>query len=511
MKKLHFLFLLVGGLLILGCPLGVGGGEGQGGTVQEDLTVTASPSYGGTITRSPDQTQYASESSVTLTANPASGYVFTRWDGDATGSENPTTITMNRAKTATAVFTWSGLTVTASPSYGGTVTRSPDLTQYEPGTVVTLTANPAPGYVFVRWEGGATGSENPTTIVMNGGKFVRVVFSSNSLKLTVQIPTGGSVALSPNLTQYEYGTVVTLTANPAPDYQFTRWEGDATGSENPTTITMNSDKKVQAVFTPTKPFIQLSSDWISVSVCKSRGVPSPITIEITNGGAGTLSGLEHNNHGSAGSYLFFSTLSSSTAPATLTVTFTDSLLTKMESYPEGAQMESQIQVTSAVAMNSPQTIHVAVTHIPEPAPYTPPGPINPPSYKVICAELHRQGLMDETIFKADEAFGRYLRDNQRDVLLGYQLWAKPVVRWMQKSKTVTRIVASVATPWSYEMAYRMGARDKGSFAGKILMDVGVPVCRTIGRAMILAGNTGPRDDADSSAKPCPVKFSTPTK
>jgi hypothetical protein len=99
--------------------------------------------------------------------------------------------------------------------------------------------------------------------------------------------------------------------------------------------------------------------------------------------------------------------------------------------------------------------------------------------------------MDETIFEADEAFGRYLRDNHRDVLLGYQLWAKPVVKWMQKSKIVTRIVASVATPWSYEMSYRMGARDRGTFAGKLLMDVGVPTCRTVGRAMIWAGARSP--------------------
>lgn len=111
-------------------------------------------------------------------------------------------------------------------------------------------------------------------------------------------------------------------------------------------------------------------------------------------------------------------------------------------------------------------------------------------YKVICAELHRQGLMDEKIFKADEEFGRYLYSNQRDVLMGYQLWARPVVKWMQESRTVTRIVASIATPWSYEMAYRMGAKEKGSFVGKLLLDVGVPVCRTIGRAMILAGNAG---------------------
>jgi hypothetical protein len=96
--------------------------------------------------------------------------------------------------------------------------------------------------------------------------------------------------------------------------------------------------------------------------------------------------------------------------------------------------------------------------------------------------------MDEAIFKADEAFGRFLRDNQKEVLIGYHFWAKPVVSFMQKSHIFTQIVNVLAKPWSIEMAYRMGARDEGSFAGKILMDVGVPICRVIGRAAIWAGS-----------------------
>jgi len=61
------------------------------------------------------------------------------------------------------------------------------------------------------------------------------------------------------------------------------------------------------------------------------------------------------------------------------------------------------------------------------------------------------------------------------------------------------------------MAYRMGARDKGSFAGKILMEVGVPVCRTIGRAMIWAENIGPRDDADGHENRMPKGARDPTE
>lgn len=138
--------------------------------------------------------------------------------------------------------------------------------------------------------------------------------------------------------------------------------------------------------------------------------------------------------------------------------------------------------------------------------WTPPLPIppfphlDPPSgpppipggETVICTELHRQGLMDQAIFKADEAFGRFLRDNQKEVLIGYHFWATPVVSFMQKSRVFTQIVNVLAKPWSIEMAYRIGARDEGSFSGKILMDVGVPVCRAIGRAMTWARNIGLR-------------------
>jgi hypothetical protein len=123
--------------------------------------------------------------------------------------------------------------------------------------------------------------------------------------------------------------------------------------------------------------------------------------------------------------------------------------------------------------------------------------------KVICAELYRQGLMTETIFEADEAFGRYLRDHHKDVLVGYYYWASPVVKRMQKSRRITKIVCFAATPWSREMAHIMGARDKGSIAGKILMLVGVPICRIIGRAVIWAGNTSLRGATCVFAGACP--------
>ena len=56
---------------------------------------------------------------------------------------------------------------------GGTITKSGTLAH---GTNATLTATPLPGYVFGSWSGDASGSENPTTILMDSNKNVGATF-----------------------------------------------------------------------------------------------------------------------------------------------------------------------------------------------------------------------------------------------------------------------------------------------------------------------------------------------
>jgi len=62
----------------------------------------------------------------------------------------------------------------------------------------------------------------------------------------------GTVSLSPEPMcpggGYQAGTLVTLTAAPAPGMELGHWSGDASGSANPTTVSMNSDKHVTAHF-----------------------------------------------------------------------------------------------------------------------------------------------------------------------------------------------------------------------------------------------------------------------
>ena len=62
-------------------------------------------------------------------------------------------------------------------------------------------------------------------------------------------PTGnGTVAIDPDQADYDAGTLVQLTATPDANWQFIEWTGDATGSDNPLDVTMNSNKNITAVF-----------------------------------------------------------------------------------------------------------------------------------------------------------------------------------------------------------------------------------------------------------------------
>ena len=78
----------------------------QGVSNQYTLTVTIAPSNeAGSVSKSPNKSTYGNGDTVSLTANPNSGYTFSHWTGDASGSTNPITLTMDGNKTVTANFT----------------------------------------------------------------------------------------------------------------------------------------------------------------------------------------------------------------------------------------------------------------------------------------------------------------------------------------------------------------------------------------------------------------------
>jgi uncharacterized repeat protein (TIGR02543 family) len=62
----------------------------------------------------------------------------------------------------------------------GSIDVSPEGSPYADGTVVTLTAIPAAGYIFAGWSGNASGTDTPLTLTMNGSKSITAIFTEKS-------------------------------------------------------------------------------------------------------------------------------------------------------------------------------------------------------------------------------------------------------------------------------------------------------------------------------------------
>ena len=266
-------------------------------------TLTTNNTGSGTVARSPDQASYASGTSVTLTAAPAAGFLFSGWSGDATGSTNPLTVTMTANKNITATFTAApaGQSVTSytlvNADTGGDIQALATGTTLNlatlPTTHLNIRANTNPATVgsvvlvlsgaaarnqtesvapyalfgdngagvYNSWTPGVgnyTLTATPYTAGGGGGTAgtpLSIGFSitsqpaTTSYALTIGTVGSGTVTRNPNQATYPSGSTVSLTATAGVGYQFSGWSGDATGTANPLSVPMNGNKNITATFT----------------------------------------------------------------------------------------------------------------------------------------------------------------------------------------------------------------------------------------------------------------------
>jgi hypothetical protein len=133
-----------------------------------DLTASA----GGSATANAPG-PYAAGTRVSLTATPASGFVFAGWtiDGAQGGRASTLVITMNADRAVRANFA-PGHALHLSWTQGGNAavgaTTWPGDSPYPAGTLVTLTATTNSDYVFTGWtiDGNFEGWANPLTMTM---------------------------------------------------------------------------------------------------------------------------------------------------------------------------------------------------------------------------------------------------------------------------------------------------------------------------------------------------------
>lgn len=255
---------------------------------------------GGTAASNPQRDVVTGGPVVLLTAEPAAGWSFMNWSGDAGGASRTISVAVDQPKSVQAVF---GTPLNATINGGGQISTTPGGPFYAFGAKVRLTGLPNSGSYFTRWLGAVKSTNNPVDLgVTNASPSLLAIFAvlpTNTFALTVSITGEGSVSRTPYANFYTNGTVVTLTAVPGALQNFTAWSGDVASLSNSISITMNANKFLTATFdtvTPSpvpvfflaSPTYSISESGANVTVTVLKRINSPggtVNYATTNGTA----------------------------------------------------------------------------------------------------------------------------------------------------------------------------------------------------------------------------------
>jgi len=255
----------------------------------DNVTLTVTKTGGGEITTTDNtincgeicQADYEVDSTVTLTATPATGFSFSSWSGDCTGTSATTTVTMDAAKSCTATFvvqpSGDSLNVTKTGNGRGTIRAKikgetdwtihckSDCQQasydYASNSEVFIKAYPEKGFTFNGWTGDCTGTDNRVYLTIDTAKTCTAQFepeaTSNLLTVNPDGTGNGTITTTDGYINcgsdcsefYRADKKVRLEATPATaDNLFMGWSGACSGLKNSVRITMDAAKSCTATF-----------------------------------------------------------------------------------------------------------------------------------------------------------------------------------------------------------------------------------------------------------------------
>ncbi len=120
--------------------------------------------------------------------------------------------------------------------------------QYDGGTTVSVEAIPEDGARFVQWNGDPlVPTSATTTVFMDSNKYAEAVFEMIPYTLTVTHEGEGTTVPSGASTVY-YGDEVPLSATASEGWHFVRWEGDISSTSASTSVGIEGNTNVHAVF-----------------------------------------------------------------------------------------------------------------------------------------------------------------------------------------------------------------------------------------------------------------------
>ena len=195
---------------------------------------------------------------IQATYNPGTGF--------AASSDTTRQLTIQQSAAITIQTNPAGLQCSVD---GGAVWNAPQTLYLAVRSHTIAVATPQAGlagtqYVFTGWSD--NGAASHTISVGSAGATYSASFKTQ-YRLTMAANPSAAGSVDPASGSYfDSGTVVTVTATPTSPFAFSWWSGDAAGSANPASVTMNAAKSVTANFVTTLSSCDINGDGITNAV-----------------------------------------------------------------------------------------------------------------------------------------------------------------------------------------------------------------------------------------------------
>ncbi|MCC7053835.1 MAG: hypothetical protein IT355_11255 [Gemmatimonadaceae bacterium] len=217
-------------------------------TEQCTLTLDVSPVGAGSASLVAGDATGDCGRTVTASASPTGGYLFTRWSDGSTSATRAVLVT-SPAQLLTAEFTLPGCTLTLGAGTGGNAVITDGAANGACGRSITVQATPDPTYSFSAFtEGGSpVSTSNPWTFTLTSDRTIVATFASVPLcNVSVSAGIGGSATLTAGTPSGPCGRSVTVEAAAASGFRFAGWSDGSTVT--PYTFVVSSSLSLTATF-----------------------------------------------------------------------------------------------------------------------------------------------------------------------------------------------------------------------------------------------------------------------
>lgn len=144
------------------------------------------------------------------------------------------------------------ITVDVTPNEAGSTTQK--IIESKEGEIVEIEAAANEHWEFKKWTGdiSETVNTNQTVFVRkDSDKLITAVFERKDYPLTVEVEGKGTVEeeiIQQKTTEYEYGTLVKLSALPETGWEFSHWTGASSSENEEIEVLIEGETDIKAVF-----------------------------------------------------------------------------------------------------------------------------------------------------------------------------------------------------------------------------------------------------------------------